>query len=396
VHEGGAKISGSNAENEHILVAIDAGTYNVHKATCGYICNNCNGMVSSAFIVPGFTVPYQGNTQLSTDVTWNTGHVYDRTTLASWSSTNQSVATVSQGLTHGVATGSVTIIGNDFTEPWAGQVCGSPPPVCPPDQGFQSSGSGTTNPTITSITPTFGHGIVPVTIVGSGFGSAGTVSFSGTGITVTYGTRTNTSITATFDTTNAPAGTQQVTVTNGTRSNPVNFQVTPTTPVPVNFRQTGQTDEGGGYIQVTYQWDSSTGHLADLGACQSREYVTYPTSGNGPCNTGQQCYWPPSPPFPPPNQSGTGYVNPTIVAGSATAGGVTDNNLIQNLNFVKPYSNSSFQATQVQQYSCNNGSWIQYGGPFTITRQVVKNVQGQWVFSISKTGVSFSSTYVLP
>jgi hypothetical protein len=58
VHEGSAKISGTQAENEHILVAMDEGIYNVRKATCHYGCNNCNGMTSSLFYVPDFTVPY--------------------------------------------------------------------------------------------------------------------------------------------------------------------------------------------------------------------------------------------------------------------------------------------------------------------------------------------------
>jgi hypothetical protein len=34
VHEGSAKIRGSRADNEMILVALDLGIYNVRKATC--------------------------------------------------------------------------------------------------------------------------------------------------------------------------------------------------------------------------------------------------------------------------------------------------------------------------------------------------------------------------
>jgi hypothetical protein len=32
IHEGSAEIAGSQGENEHILVSVDAGTYNVQKA----------------------------------------------------------------------------------------------------------------------------------------------------------------------------------------------------------------------------------------------------------------------------------------------------------------------------------------------------------------------------
>ena len=173
-------------------------------------------------------------------------------------------------------------------------------------------------------------------------------------------------------------------------------------PTPTNFHQTGATDEGGGItaiLSITYQWDSSTGQLNDLGACQVRERVNYPTSSNAACpspNTGQMCYWPASPPFPPTTQSGSEYINPTIIPGPATAGGLTDTNSIKNLNFIKPYSNFSFDGTQMFEYSCNNGAWVQFGGPFKITRKVAQNSSSQWVFTISKTNVSFSSTYLLP
>jgi hypothetical protein len=43
VHEGGAEIAGVQAEQEHILIAMAAGTYNVRKATCAGNCTNCSG-----------------------------------------------------------------------------------------------------------------------------------------------------------------------------------------------------------------------------------------------------------------------------------------------------------------------------------------------------------------
>jgi hypothetical protein len=51
VHEGSAKIRGSLADNEDILVAIDAGTYNVRKATCTWYCISCDGTVAT-YVVP--------------------------------------------------------------------------------------------------------------------------------------------------------------------------------------------------------------------------------------------------------------------------------------------------------------------------------------------------------
>jgi Bacterial Ig-like domain (group 2) len=63
----------------------------------------------------------------------------NRTNIATWGSTNTAVATVSTGLVRGVAAGSVTINGEDFSEPWAGKVCGSPAPACRPEFGAGDS-----------------------------------------------------------------------------------------------------------------------------------------------------------------------------------------------------------------------------------------------------------------
>ena len=89
-------------------------------------------------------------------------------------------------------------------------------------------------PTINTISPA--QGLIGTTvsgkaIAGSGFGTAGTVD-AGTGITVTYNSRGNTSITANFAiASNAPTGNHAVTViANGQRSSPINFYVqVPTT-----------------------------------------------------------------------------------------------------------------------------------------------------------------------
>ncbi len=334
---------------------------------------------------------------------------------STWRSSSSSIATANTpGTVKGITPGTFTAYATTGYEPeFDPYVCptGDGGVNCPTEQ-FTGSGQGRVvpPPTITNVTPDWGNvGTAPtVTVSGKGFGVSGTINAL-TGITITYGVpRNDTTIAAVFTiASGAPLGTQQIVVTTSNslgdgpnkQSNPWNFQVTPASAVPANFQQTNAEDEQDGYIRVTYTWGSSTGNLADLSACQVREYVTYPTSGNSGCpapNTGQMCYWPPSPPWPPTSQPGTGYVNPTPVPGPATAGGVFDSNTVQNYNFVKPYSNNSFPATQIEQYSCNSGTWVQFGGPFTITRQVTQNPQGQWVYSISKTGVSFSSTYVLP
>jgi hypothetical protein len=118
VHEGNAKISGAHAENEGILVAVDAGIYNVQKATCAYTCINGNGTVSYVFLGPG-PFPIGRNAQASLTATWNTGGKFNLTATSTWSSSNTSLATVSnstgsKGLTAAVAVGNVTVNGEDM------------------------------------------------------------------------------------------------------------------------------------------------------------------------------------------------------------------------------------------------------------------------------------------
>ena len=60
VHEGSAEISGPKGVNQHILVSIDAGTYNVEKATCTGFCLTCAGAVDSWVDVDPFAVAVGG------------------------------------------------------------------------------------------------------------------------------------------------------------------------------------------------------------------------------------------------------------------------------------------------------------------------------------------------
>jgi Quinohemoprotein amine dehydrogenase, alpha subunit domain III len=234
VQEGSAKLSGPQGENEHILVAMDAGTYNVRKATCAWRCINCNGAVSWAILANPFAVAMNGSTQLSFTSTWNTGSTYNRTGASTWGSSNTGVATVNTGLVSGVGVGNVIVNGVDNSEPWAGQVCGSIP-VCPPDQGIDGSAPGTTRPRIDSINPAQGSigTTVPVTISGRGFGTSPTVQTS-TGIAVTVAQSSDTTINASFAIApNAAVGSYGVTVSvtapdsSTVTSNSVNFNVTP-------------------------------------------------------------------------------------------------------------------------------------------------------------------------
>src|SRR5581483_6257208 len=100
IHEGSADISGSQGENEHILVAMDAGTYNVRKATCGQFCVTCHGTVNDWITANPYAVGISTQAQLTQTVQFDTGTQYNITASSSWSSSAQSIATVSAGMVH--------------------------------------------------------------------------------------------------------------------------------------------------------------------------------------------------------------------------------------------------------------------------------------------------------
>jgi len=246
------------------------------------------------------------------------------------------------------------------------------------------------SPVITSISPNWGSvgtSALPVTIAGTGFGTTPppSVSFDGTGITMTYSTRNNTTITGTLNiSATAPLGTQNVTVTNnaaGMTSNPVGFEVTPavTCAVPVNFQQTSCSDKGNGDLHFEYSFSSTTGNLGDLSSCTIGEFVSYP---------GTQDPFPfPSPPFPP-----DAYENPTELDLPAAPGGlVDDQSLKPSTTFVKPYSTSSFTATQYYRYKCScaeGGNYVNVAGPLSIVRSVSQSPDKSWKFTVTKSGCS--------
>jgi Bacterial Ig-like domain (group 2) len=150
VREGSGKLSGSVAENQHILVAVDAGTYNVRKATCVFRCITCNGAVSFTVAANPFAVAVSGTLQMSMKDRWNTGSTYDVTSASDWSSSNTSVATVDQtALAHGISVGGATLSAFDYSEPLGGQDCNYYP-SCANDMAVGGGGSapGTVAPQI--------------------------------------------------------------------------------------------------------------------------------------------------------------------------------------------------------------------------------------------------------
>ena len=395
IQTGSAKLVGSQADNQDILVVMDSGTYNVIKATCGEECLECDGAVSYFIVVLPESVAVNQNQQEYMEAQWNTGSQYDGTSQTTWTSSDHGIATVNVGLVHGVAVGHFTIGGSDPTMPnYTPYTCfGGFAPGCPIARGGGGGGGGVVTPQIKTINPTWGQvgTNVPVTITGQGFGSSPTVSAGG-GIQVTVlpgGGDTTVSATLAIPA-NATTGPQPVRVTNTTEvdggsstSDPVAFDVTTAIPLPNNFTQTNVQAIGGGVLKFTYSWGSSSGNTADLGACTVREYVAYPG--------GNPFVWP-SPPY----QSGQTSPNPTVgdaqnPPSPGINGGLFD--FQEHPGFLKPYVNNTYSDTQKFQYSCTNsqnGAWVDFFGPYSIARTVGKNANQVWVYTVTKNGSSAS------
>jgi len=149
--------------------------------------------------------------------------------------------------------------------------------------------------------------------------------------------------------------------------------------LPTNFRQTVGQDAGNGVLHFEYAWDSSSGHLSDLGTsgCTINEVVFYPG--------GNPFIWP-SPPYVS-TQTSNPFINPAI-AGSL--GGLQDNHT--NPGFQGPYRSSAITATQHYVYSCTcNGSvGVDMTVPISISRTVSQNADGTWKYNITKSSISAS------
>ncbi len=124
IHQGTAKIAGSRAENEYILVAVDFGIYNVRKATCFSGCTTCDGYTDFAIDLLDFTMVVTGTQQETALGTYNTGVQYNLTAATNWTSNDSSVYTVSGGLVTGHASGSATTTGTDPNVPYPMEACG--------------------------------------------------------------------------------------------------------------------------------------------------------------------------------------------------------------------------------------------------------------------------------
>lgn len=228
-HEGSATLMGSQAKIQQILIAVDAATYNVKKATCGGICWSCDGWSASFVDLFNFGVGSNGAQRQESLLAWydDTDYEGDLTYNAGWWSDNNGIMTVSTGMVTGQSPGTANISAfspNDqiYNPNFCCQAC----TYC--DSGVGGSTPGNVLQ-ITNIDPDIamiGSNSVQITIDGGGFGSSPVVNLppgfttSGQGST---GSRIVITVSIGF---NATVGNNSISVTaNGATSNLENFQV---------------------------------------------------------------------------------------------------------------------------------------------------------------------------
>jgi hypothetical protein len=81
--------------------------------------------------------------------------------------------------------------------------------------------------------------------------------------------------------------------------------------------------------------------------------------------------------------------NPPDPPVPGTDGTIGDSQL--NGTFVKPYSYSTFTATQYWQYKCSNingGNPVNISGPLSIVRTVSQNPNKTWMYTVTKINIS--------
>jgi hypothetical protein len=241
VRDGSATLGGSHGDVEHILVAMDSGTYNVRKATCGTNCVYCDGYTSFGPMNPGSaTFGVQRTKQYQFPGTYSTGVQYNVGT--NWSSSKTSVATVasSTGVATGASPGSANIDAY-FSDPiYQGQVCTGGTYNCPSTSGNPTGGGTVTNntPILTGIDPSdwpSGATTPGVTFGGQYFGTnSPTLTFSpSSGISYALVSYNDTQIVA------------NITVATGTPTEDVDVSVTNNGYGGVGFQS------GGGSVSAT-------------------------------------------------------------------------------------------------------------------------------------------------
>lgn len=288
IHEGSATLAGSQADNQPVLVAMAAGTYNVKKATCGEYCYTCSGWASTELDPNPFSVTVGGSVQMSFWIYFNDGSMYNYTgdPANSWGGSNN--ASVDQrGVVTGVAPGAANVGVTNNTVPGYWQGCLPAPRGCPFFVGTGAGASGTVGdatPVISGISPSQWNAgnTTQVTLNGRYFGTnAPTLNFSpGNGISYSLLSFSDTQIVANVSVAaSTPDEFVNVSVTNNgyggsgflggpgqtptsasasanVRALPVSVNLSSPPPYRVELTKTVSLSAQGGPAGGTYSWSS--------------------------------------------------------------------------------------------------------------------------------------------
>ncbi len=327
VHDGSAKITGNLADNQNILIAMDAGIYNVRKATCGWVCYTCNGWVDGTnSVTPNpFAVTVDGGVQMDFTDQWNDGSTHYLTDVATWSGGNVSIS--DSGYLTGLTGGQTGIEAQDSSEPVYATPCSGNGDPCPVAYGVGGGASGTVDdstPLVTGITPSDWQAgtTQSVTFSGQYFGTnAPTLSFSpSSGITYSLQPGYNdTQIVANVTVASGtPNETVSVSVTNNGygSSGFIGASGTPATssPAQANVHAPLNAPE----ITVIAWINPNAPDLVSLPCCGNQQLVTALNSSPGSC-AGVVFYWSvfPKQPLYISSQGDKDYANAWLMANSA-------------------------------------------------------------------------------
>ena len=170
ITNGSAVLSGIKNQLQSVSVAVAASVFNVRNATCGEICNTCNGVTSAQFNSSSYPLPMNGSVQTTVTVTMNTGET-ETNPPGQWETGDASIATVnSSGNVTGVYPGVTNVQEVLVSMPVdAGTICSQQYVPCPTESIAESPSQIPVFPEITGIS-TFIYGQTGrFVITGSGF-----------------------------------------------------------------------------------------------------------------------------------------------------------------------------------------------------------------------------------
>jgi hypothetical protein len=197
---GSLTITDERGREYPVNTLVTAVTFDPKAGTCGGdLCGYCDDFVDFWFIYDPFAFAKTTGMQMESRVLDANGSNYSMTYSTSWHSGNNSILTIdSGGWSWGVNTGNITIDGF-VANTQHGSAC-YVTGFCD-ESNMYASASGTIIPRIDSVSVT--KGLIgdsqAVTVTGVGFTTLPSINFtSGTGITVTYSSVSDTQIQATF------------------------------------------------------------------------------------------------------------------------------------------------------------------------------------------------------